>query len=54
MNNELKYTLRIDEELMEELRIMAQEHTRSVNSEIIDLIKKAIKDFQKKELNEEK
>lgn len=46
MYNELKFTLRIDEELMEKLRIIAEEHTRSVNSEIIDLIKKAIKEFE--------
>lgn len=46
MYNELKYTLRIDEELMERLRTMAEEHTRSVNSEIIDLIKKALKEFE--------
>ncbi len=49
MYNELKYTLRIDEELMERLRIMAEEHTRSVNSEIIDIIKKALKEFESNE-----
>lgn len=49
MYNELKYTLRIDEELMERLRTMAEEHTRSVNSEIIDIIKKALKEFETNE-----
>ena len=49
MYNELKYTLRIDEELMERLRIMAEEHTRSVNNKIKDIIKKALKEFKSNE-----
>lgn len=48
MSNELKFTLRIEEELMEDLRTMAEEHTRSVNSEIINLIKEALKEFKEK------
>ena len=38
------YPLRIDEELMEELKKLADEHSRSVNKEIEFLIKKAIKE----------
>lgn len=49
MDNRLSFTLRIEEELMEELREMAEEHTRSVNSEIIDLIKKALKEYKEQE-----
>lgn len=38
------YPLRIDEELMEELKKLAEEHSRSVNKEIEFLIKEAIKE----------
>ena len=38
------YPLRIDEELMEALKKLADEHSRSVNKEIEFLIKKAIKE----------
>ena len=37
------YPLRIDEELMEELRVLADKHSRSVNKEIEYLIKEAIR-----------
>lgn len=40
------YPLRIDEELMEELRYLAKEHVRSVNKEIEYLIKEAVKIFK--------
>lgn len=36
------YPLRIDEELMEELKKLADKHSRSVNKEIEFLIKEAI------------
>lgn len=39
------YPLRIDEELMEELKEMAEAHSRSVNKEIEFLIKEAIKNI---------
>lgn len=45
--NILNYTIRIEEELMERLRIMAKEHKRSVNSEVLEVIEKAIKEFEK-------
>lgn len=37
------YPLRIDEKLMEELKKLADEHSRSVNKEIEFLIKEAIR-----------
>ena len=40
------YPLRIDEELMEELKEMAEAHSRSVNKEIEFLIKEAIKKYK--------
>ena len=40
------YPLRIDEELMEELKEMAEAHSRSVNKEIEFLIKEAIKKYR--------
>ena len=40
------YPLRIDEELMEELKKMAEAHSRSVNKEIEFLIKEAIKKYR--------
>ena len=46
------YPLRIDEELMEELKEMAEAHSRSVNKEIEFLIKEAIKKY-KTELTDE-
>lgn len=50
--NILNFTLRIDEEMMEKLREIAEEHTRSVNSEILDLIKKAIKEYEQEKKTE--
>lgn len=46
------YPLRIDEDLMEELKEMAEAHSRSVNKEIEFLIKEAIKKY-KAELTDE-
>ena len=40
------YPLRIDEELMDELKEMAEAHSRSVNKEIEFLIKEATKKFR--------
>lgn len=40
------YPLRNDEELMEELKEMAEAHSRSVNKEIEYLIKEAIKKYR--------
>lgn len=45
MNN--PYPLRISEELMEKLRNMAEEHSRSINKEIEYLIKQAVEEFEK-------
>ena len=42
------YPLRIDEELMEKLKIIAEENSRSVNKEIEYLIKKEIKTYEDK------
>ena len=41
------YPLRIDEELMEELKEMAEAHSRSVNKEIEYLVKEAVKNTDK-------
>ena len=46
------YPLRIDEELMDELKEMAEAHSRSVNKEIEFLIKEAVKKY-KAELTDE-
>ena len=46
------YPLRIDEDLMEELKEMADAHSRSVNKEIEFLIKEAVKKY-KAELTDE-
>ena len=43
------YTLRIDEDLLNELKYIAKYEKRSVNSQIIILIKKFIADFEKTE-----
>ena len=40
------YPLRIDEELMEELKEMAEAHSRSVNKEIEYLVKEAVKKYR--------
>lgn len=40
------YPLRIDEELMEELKEMAEAHSRSVNKEIEYLVKRSCKKIQ--------
>ena len=42
------YPLRIDEELMNELKQLAEEHSRSVNKEIEFLIKEALKKHKEK------
>ena len=44
-NNKLTFTLRIDEELMEELREIAEANSRSVNKEIEYIIKKTIEEY---------
>lgn len=46
------YPLRIDEDLMEELKILADENSRSVNKEIEYLIKEAVKK-RKQEIEKE-
>lgn len=48
------YPLRIDEDLMEELKLLAKEESRSVNKEIEYLIKEAIKNNKKEKENTEK
>ncbi len=45
MNN--PFPLRISEELMEKLRKMAEDHSRSINKEIEYLIKKAVSEHEK-------
>lgn len=41
------YPLRLEEETMEELKIMADAHLRSVNKEIEYIIIEALKEFKK-------
>lgn len=48
------YPLRIDEDLMEELKLLAKEESRSVNKEIEYLIKEAIKNNKKEKEDTEK
>ena len=48
------YPLRIDEELMEELKEMAEVHSRSVNKEIEFLIKEAVKKYKSEKDDENK
>ena len=48
------YPLRIDEELMEELKEMAEAHSRSVNKELEYLIKMAIRKYNQEKGNEAK
>lgn len=48
------YPLRIDEDLMEELKLLANEESRSVNKEIEHLIKEAIKKNKKEKEDIEK
>lgn len=48
------YPLRIDEDLMEELKLLAKEESRSVNKEIEHLIKEAIKKNKKEKEDIEK
>ena len=48
------YPLRIDEDLMEELKLLAKEESRSVNKEIEHLIKEAIKKNKKEKEDKEK
>ena len=48
------YPLRIDEELMGELKEMAEVHSRSVNKEIEHLIKEAVKKYRQENSNEGK
>lgn len=40
------YPLRIDEELMDKLKRIADEHSRSVNKEIEFLIKEAVREYE--------
>lgn len=40
------YSLRIEKSLMEKIRVVAQEHGRSVNKEIEGLIKVAVKQYE--------
>ena len=46
MNN--PFPLRISEELMEKLRKMAEDHSRSINKEIEFLIKNAVNEYERK------
>lgn len=48
------YPLRIDEDLMEELKLLAKEESRSVNKEIEHLIKEAIKKIKRKKKTQKK
>lgn len=48
MKNVLSFTLRIEEELMEKLRELAEKENRSANSQINYLIKKYIEENEKK------
>lgn len=48
MKDTISFTLRIEEELMEQFRILADKEQRSANSQIIYLIKKYVEE-QKKE-----
>lgn len=49
MKDIISFTLRIEEELMEELREIAKQEQRSANSQIIYLIQKCVE--EKKETN---
>ena len=42
----ITYTLRIDEDLMEKLKFIANENSRSVNREIEFAIKKLVKEYE--------
>jgi len=44
MKNIISFTLRIDEELMEEFKKIANEEQRSANSQIIYLIQKCVEE----------
>lgn len=46
---EIRYTIRLDKELMRKFRYVAQYDGRSVNREIIHLMLLKVKDFEKKE-----
>ena len=48
----LTYTLRISEDLMEQLREVAEYNSRSVNKEIEFLIKQHVETFQKEHKSE--
>ncbi len=48
----LTYTLRINEDLMEQLREVAEYNSRSVNKEIEFLIKQHVETFQKEHKSE--
>ena len=48
----LTYTLRISEDLMEQLREVAEYNSRSVNKEIEFLIKQHVEAFQKEHKSE--
>lgn len=47
MKNEVKFTLRIDEDTHKKLSIISEEEQRSLNSQIIYLIKKYIDEYEK-------
>ncbi len=46
---EIRYTIRLDKELIRKFRYVAQYDGRSVNREIIHLMLLKVKDFEKKE-----
>lgn len=52
MNNDIVYTLRIDEDLYEKLRIVAAENSRSINKEIEHIIKIHVENFWKEKERE--
>lgn len=47
MKNELQFTLRINEDLHKKLSLIAEEKERSINSQIIYIIKKYIEEYEK-------
>jgi hypothetical protein len=44
MKSQISFTLRIDEELMEELKKIADKEQRSANSQIVYLIQKCVEE----------
>lgn len=47
MKNEVKFTLGVDEEMHKKLSAISEEEQRSLNSQIIYLIKKYIDEYEK-------